>query len=180
MIRNELYELYWINHNEKKSMYDSISNVIYNTKVLPWKNNKLNYYIICGEKLDNSSENIVILPNCDSIVHELCIKKYFIEKKKKIDCYVCDDEHSFTLKSIKNTTEGDERLFDSKDLTNMIELNTTNDDLKTICIPPLRRKFENFRIIQSYYNKIVSKINEKITFHVFDSDYPITYYFIYK
>jgi hypothetical protein len=65
MVRNELNEQYWINHNEKKSKYYSISNVTYNTKVLPWKKNKLNYCVICRVELDNSSENIVVLPDCD-------------------------------------------------------------------------------------------------------------------
>jgi hypothetical protein len=60
----------------------------------------------------------------------------------------------------------------------MIELYTINDDdLEIICIP-LRIKLEKLRIIPYYYNKIVSKINEKIIFHVFDPDYPITYYFV--
>jgi hypothetical protein len=31
-------------------------------------------------------------------------------------------------------------------------------------------------IEKTYYNRIVNKTNEKITFHVFDPDYPITYF----
>jgi hypothetical protein len=145
MDRNELYEQYWINHNEKKSMYDSISNVTYVNKVIPWEKNKLNYCVIRRVKLDNSSENVVVLRGCDSIVHEVCIKRYFTEKKKKINCPICD----------------------SKGFTNMIELKTINNIyLKRICIP-VRLKLKKLQIILYYYNKIVSKTNEKITFHVF-------------
>jgi hypothetical protein len=88
-----------INHNESKRIYNSISNIIYNTKVLHFEKNELNYWVICGVELDNSRENIVVLPECDSIVHELCIKRYFTGRKnQKIDCLICDNKHSFTLR----------------------------------------------------------------------------------
>jgi hypothetical protein len=67
------------NYNERKRIYDSISNVIYNTKVLPFEKNELNYCVICRVELDNSQENIVILPERDSIVHE----NVFYRKKEK-------------------------------------------------------------------------------------------------
>jgi hypothetical protein len=99
-------------------------------------------------------------------------------KRKKIDCPICKNKRSFSLENIENTTETDVRLFDSKGLNNMIELYTTNNiNLETIYIP-LRIKLKKLQIIPFHYNKIVSKTNEKITFHVFEPDYPITYYYI--
>jgi hypothetical protein len=72
MERNEFYKQNWINYNEEKeNKYNNIFNDIYNTELLLWETNDLNYYIICRVELDNSKENIVAFPECDLIVHKL-------------------------------------------------------------------------------------------------------------
>jgi hypothetical protein len=73
----------------KNNRYNSISNVTYNAEVLSWKTNELNYCVIYRVELDNSKENIVVLPKRDLIVHKLCIEMYFIKKSQKIDCPIC-------------------------------------------------------------------------------------------
>jgi hypothetical protein len=61
---------------------------------------------------------------------------YFIKENERINYPICDYKHSFTLKSIEKYSEDDPRLFDSKNLDNMIDLYTTyNVDLKKICTP---------------------------------------------
>jgi hypothetical protein len=84
MDRNKFYKRNWIDYNNNnKNRHNSISKVTYNTEVLPLETNESNYYVICGVELDNSKENIVILPECDFIVHKLCIEMYFIKKIKR-------------------------------------------------------------------------------------------------
>jgi hypothetical protein len=46
MDRNEMYEQNWINQNDSKRIYNSISNVIYNSELLPWEEDNLNYWEI--------------------------------------------------------------------------------------------------------------------------------------
>jgi hypothetical protein len=118
--------------------------LIYNNELFPFEKNGLNYCVICRVELDSSRENIVVLPECDSIVHELCIKMYFSGRRKKIYYPTCDNKHSFILRNIVNNTESDIRLFDSINLTNIIELYTTNDiDLESICTPFTKKLRKN-------------------------------------
>jgi hypothetical protein len=68
----------------------------------------------------------------------------------------------------------DQRLFNSKGLDNMIELNSNNNvDLKTICTS-FRIKLGDLH----FGGKIDSKTNKKIIFHVFDPNYNARYYYI--
>jgi hypothetical protein len=78
MERNEFYKQTWIDYNEEKICGKKTQNILYNTEVIPWEKNELNYCVICREKLDNSKENIVVFPKYDFIVHKLCIEMYFI------------------------------------------------------------------------------------------------------
>jgi hypothetical protein len=174
-----MFKRYWIDYsNNKKNRHKSISKVTYNTEVLPWETNELNFCKICRVELNNSKEDIVILPKCDFIVHKLCIEMYFIKNNEKINCPIFDYKHSFTLKSIENYTENDPRLFDSKNLDNMIELYSVyNVDLKRICTS-FRIKKEKIGFTDTGVFKIVNRPKGKVIFHVFDPNYNATYYFI--
>jgi hypothetical protein len=84
-----MFKRNWIDYNNnKKNRHNSISKVTYNTEVLPLETNELNYCVICRVELNNSKENIVVLPRCDFIVHKLCIEMYFIKECERNNCLI--------------------------------------------------------------------------------------------
>jgi hypothetical protein len=164
--RNDKFKNMWIKQNQIKNIFNF---PVYLPTILKWKKDFIQYCTICRVKLDNSMEEVVIISGCNSLVHEMYIKRYQYNKM----CPICNDHYLLDF-MIKNITEDDTRLFNSKTFErNQIKLNFTDNVHHKLIFALFRLKEINF--ISSHSNNFQKDLMKKLHFMYFLLIYQLSF-----